>query len=100
MATDLSVEIADEQLAAEAEPLIHRMVTEEVAGKLAAQDATLWGADAESEASIRLSWTTLHETSRGLLAEIDALRAELHREGLDRIVLAGMGGSSLAPEVI
>ena len=100
MATDLSVEIADKQLAAEAEPLIQEMVADEVAGKLAAQDATLWGADAESEASIRLSWTTLHETSRGLLAEIDALRAELHGEGLDRIVLAGMGGSSLAPEVI
>ncbi|GAA2807782.1 glucose-6-phosphate isomerase [Saccharopolyspora taberi] len=100
MATETSVEISDEALAAEARPLVERLVTDAVASGLAAQDATLWGPDAESEASIRLSWTTLHETSRPLLAEIDALRAELHADGLDRIVLAGMGGSSLAPEVI
>ncbi|GAB2754407.1 glucose-6-phosphate isomerase [Salinifilum aidingensis] len=100
MATDLSVDIPDVTLAAEARPLVERLAAEEVAGKLAAGDPTLWGPAAESEASVRLSWTTLHESSRPLLAEIDALRAELHAEGLDRIVLAGMGGSSLAPEVI
>ncbi|MDI2027335.1 glucose-6-phosphate isomerase [Saccharopolyspora sp. TS4A08] len=100
MATDVSVEIADAALAAEARPLVERLTADAVAGKLAAQDATLWGPDAEPEASIRLSWTTLAESSRPLLAEIDALRAELHADGLDRVVLAGMGGSSLAPEVI
>ncbi|MEV0083380.1 glucose-6-phosphate isomerase [Saccharopolyspora sp. NPDC050642] len=100
MATETSVDIRDVALAAEARPLVEQLAADAVAGKLAAQDATLWGPDAESEASIRLSWTTLHESSRPLLAEIDALRAELHAEGLDRIVLAGMGGSSLAPEVI
>nr|WP_281353396.1 hypothetical protein [Phytoactinopolyspora mesophila] len=35
-----------------------------------------------------------------MLAEIEALQAQLRADGLDRIVLAGMGGSSLAPEVI
>ena len=44
--------------------------------------------------------STCPRTSRPLLAEIDALRAELWSEGLDRVVLCGMGGSSLAPEVI
>ena len=67
---------------------------------MAAQDATLWGPDAEQEASIRLAWVGLPVSSRPLLAEIEALRAELWQEGLDRIVLCGMGGSSLAPEVI
>ncbi|MFC7343823.1 glucose-6-phosphate isomerase [Saccharopolyspora griseoalba] len=100
MATDVSVRIADVALEAEARPLAEQLAADAVAGKLAAQDATLWGPDAEPESSIRLSWTTLHESSRPLLAEIDALRAELEAEGLDRIVLAGMGGSSLAPEVI
>jgi glucose-6-phosphate isomerase len=80
--------------------LVDTLVTESVASRIAAKDATLWGADAEPEASIRLGWTDLHETSRPLLAEIEALQAELRSEGLDRIVLAGMGGSSLAPEVI
>src|SRR5699024_8942306 len=100
LATDLSVDIPNVTLAAEARPLVERLAAEEVASKLASGDPTLWGPEAESEASVRLSWTTLHESSRPLLAEIDALRAELHAEGLDRIVLAGMGGSSLAPEVI
>ncbi|WP_433869353.1 glucose-6-phosphate isomerase [Saccharopolyspora sp. CA-218241] len=100
MATDTSVDITDEALAADAGPLVDRLAADQVAGKLAAHDPTLWGAAAESEAAVRLAWTTLHDTSRPLLAEIEALRAELQAEGLDRIVLAGMGGSSLAPEVI
>ncbi|REF35014.1 glucose-6-phosphate isomerase [Thermasporomyces composti] len=80
--------------------VLDRLVTEDVAAKLARQDPTLWGPEAESEASIRLGWVDLPRTSRPLLAQIDALRAELREEGLDHVVLAGMGGSSLAPEVI
>jgi len=71
-----------------------------VASGIAGQDPTLWGPDAQSEASIRLSWVDLAETSRPLVAQIEALRAELAAEGVDRVVLCGMGGSSLAPEVI
>ncbi|MBA3990949.1 MAG: glucose-6-phosphate isomerase [Propionibacteriales bacterium] len=71
-----------------------------VASRLAAQDPTLWGEDAESEASVRLSWISLPTSSRPLLAEVDALRAQLWSEGVDQVVLCGMGGSSLAPEVI
>lgn len=37
---------------------------------------------------------------RSLVAEITALRAEFLAEGVNHIVLCGMGGSSLAPEVI
>ncbi len=94
------VEIVDAELAERAAPLVDRLVADQAASKLAAQDATLWGPDAESEASIRLSWTTLHKSSRPLIGEIEALRTELRSEGVDRVVLAGMGGSSLAPEVI
>ncbi|MET8851598.1 glucose-6-phosphate isomerase [Amycolatopsis sp. NPDC004625] len=94
------VEIVDAALAERAAPLAEQLVADQAASKLAAQDATLWGPDAESEASIRLSWTTLHKSSRPLIGEIEALRTELRSEGVDRVVLAGMGGSSLAPEVI
>jgi glucose-6-phosphate isomerase len=79
---------------------IDRLVADRVASRLFAKDSTLWGEEAQKEASIRLSWVGLHESSRPLLAEIDALRARLWGEGLDRVVLCGMGGSSLAPEVI
>ncbi|TKG70414.1 glucose-6-phosphate isomerase [Prauserella endophytica] len=95
-----SVTIEDTALDTAAAPLLDKLVSDGVASKVGAQDATLWGAEAESEASIRLSWTTLHRSSRPLIGEIEALRTELRSEGVDRVVLAGMGGSSLAPEVI
>ena len=77
-----------------------RAVEERVASRLFEQDATLWGPEAEAEASIRLAWTTLPETSAHLVSEVAELREELHERGLTHVVLCGMGGSSLAPEVI
>jgi glucose-6-phosphate isomerase len=80
--------------------VVSTLIADQVASRLGAKDATLWGPDAEPEASIRLGWVDLPRTSRPLLAEVDALRAELWSEGVDRVLLCGMGGSSLAPEVI
>jgi len=79
---------------------VAELLSDRVASRITAQDPTLWGADAESEAAKRLSWVGLAESSRPLVAEIEALRAELADEDVDHVVLAGMGGSSLAPEVI
>lgn len=76
------------------------LVEDRVASRLFAQDATVWGAAAEPEASVRLAWTGLPRTSRPLVGEVAALREELMTDGVDRVVLCGMGGSSLAPEVI
>ena len=76
------------------------LVNDSVASRIAAQDPTLWGPAAEAESAIRLSWVGLAESSRPLVEPITALRAELLAEGVDRVVLCGMGGSSLAPEVI
>ncbi|GDY28916.1 hypothetical protein GTS_05490 [Gandjariella thermophila] len=100
MALKATVDIASSRLDAEAAPLVDALVADRVATRLAAADPTLWGPPARDEAGIRLSWTTLHKTSRPLFAEIEALRAELAADGVDRVVLAGMGGSALAPEVI
>lgn len=76
------------------------LVEERFASRLFAQDPTLWGSAAEPEASVRLAWTGLHRSSRPLVGEIAALREELSTRGVHRIALCGMGGSSLAPEVI
>ena len=76
------------------------LVRDSVASRLFAKDATLWGPEAESEASIRLSWVGLATSSRPLVGEIAALREVFAEEGIDHVVLCGMGGSSLAPEVI
>ncbi|MFH7324148.1 glucose-6-phosphate isomerase [Aeromicrobium sp. JJY06] len=82
------------------ESAVEALVAERFASRLFAEDPTLWGPEAESEAAIRLSWVTLHESSRALVPDIVALRDELRGRGVSRVVLCGMGGSSLAPEVI
>ncbi|WP_377642739.1 glucose-6-phosphate isomerase [Oryzobacter terrae] len=76
------------------------LVADRVASRLFAQDATLWGDAAVEESAKRLSWTGLARSSRHLVGEIAALKGELDEAGYDRVVLCGMGGSSLAPEVI
>ncbi|QIG40819.1 glucose-6-phosphate isomerase [Microbacterium sp. 4R-513] len=76
------------------------LVADLVASGITAADPTLWGEAAEPEASKRLGWIDAVSVSRPLVAEIVALREELRAKGVTRVVLAGMGGSSLAPEVI
>jgi glucose-6-phosphate isomerase len=98
--SQLTVDVCSPALASAAESWVDKLVAERVASALGSQDPTLWGPQAQPEAARRLAWVGLSETSRPLLATIEALRAELHADGIDRVVLAGMGGSSLAPEVI
>jgi glucose-6-phosphate isomerase len=76
------------------------LVDHEFASRLAAQDHTLWGPAAEEESAKRLGWVAPFEAARPLVEQVGQLRQELAAEGVDRVVLAGMGGSSLAPEVI
>lgn len=71
-----------------------------VASRITSLDNTLWGAEAESEAAIRLGWTEAVANSLPLIDELNELRTALHEQGVTRVVLCGMGGSSLAPEVI
>jgi glucose-6-phosphate isomerase len=98
--SELIVTAADPGLAEAVGTLRERAAGDRVAERLSGLDATLWGPDAESEARIRLGWVDLAETSRELVPRLAALRQELAADGIDRVVLAGMGGSSLAPEVI
>ncbi|MEO6309393.1 MAG: glucose-6-phosphate isomerase, partial [Leifsonia sp.] len=76
------------------------LVDDLVASGITALDPALWGAAAEDEASKRLGWTESVAISRPLVPEILALRESLLEKGVTHIALAGMGGSSLAPEVI
>lgn len=66
--------------------------------RIAAKDSTLWGLAAQDEAALRLNWVDSAKSSRVLLPELDALAARFR--AFTRVVLCGMGGSSLAPEVI
>ena len=66
--------------------------------KIAEKDATTWGPDAAQEAAIRLNWVDLPESSLALRDEVTSLAAKFADK--TRVVLCGMGGSSLAPEVL
>lgn len=81
-------------------PPVTASLTADVLARLANGDPTLWGAAATAEATVRLGWLAAPDVSRRLLPGLATLRAELAADGLDHVVLAGMGGSSLAPEVI
>jgi len=72
----------------------------EITARLAAKDPTLWGESAAKEAAIRLDWVDLPESSRALLPKLDSLSAWSRGLGHKHFILCGMGGSSLAPEVI
>lgn len=76
------------------------LVSERIASRIATKDDSLWGAASQPEASIRLGWITSASDSQALLPGIFALRDEFAAKGITRFVLCGMGGSSLAPEVI
>ena len=66
--------------------------------RLTKKDSTMWGPEAQAEAAVRLNWIDLPESSRDLLPQFDALAAK-HRNK-SNVILCGMGGSSLGPEVI
>ena len=73
---------------------------ERVEERVRLRDATLWGPPGTAEIANRLGWLTIAER---VLAEVDDLRAfadGVRGEGMRDVVLLGMGGSSLAPEVL
>lgn len=82
------------------ERIVPQLVTDLVASRIAGQDPSLWGPDAEAEAARRLGWTEAVVVSDPLVPDILALRDKLRNAGVNHFVLGGMGGSSLAPEVI
>lgn len=76
------------------------LLEDRIATRIFAKDHTLWGPDAEQESAVRLGWVEAASVSQPLVGDILELRDALKAEGVTRIVLCGMGGSSLAPEVI
>lgn len=80
--------------------ILDALVEDRVASRMFKLDASLWGTAAEEEARIRLAWTDVEPAARELVPAIESLKDEFAQRGIDRIVLCGMGGSSLAPAVI
>lgn len=85
---------------------VQRRIASLEAGNMAARlwdgDAALWTYDPKGQVEIRrrLGWLNLPETSRPRVKSIQAAADEIHQVGIRRVLLLGMGGSSLAPEVM
>lgn len=74
--------------------------TAELVDQLRAKDPTLWGPPGTPELADRLGWVDLPQTMRARLDELKAIAASAISDDTAHIVLLGMGGSSLAPEVL
>ena len=75
-------------------------LNEDVAGRLTRGDPTLWGASGTPEIAGRLGWLTIAERMLNVLDDLTAFADAVKGDGLRDVVLLGMGGSSLAPEVL
>ncbi|GAB4504875.1 MAG: bifunctional transaldolase/phosoglucose isomerase [Anaerolineales bacterium] len=89
-------------LAAPVSRRIAQLEADSVSPRLWDADASLWTTDPDGQAEVqkRLGWLRLPETSRSSLPEWGEFADQVHYEGVQRILLLGMGGSSLAPEVM
>jgi len=63
------------------------------------RDPALWSPKPVPEISDRLGWLTLPEAMQDEIEDIIAFAEAVKAEGMRHVVLLGMGGSSLAPEV-
>jgi transaldolase/glucose-6-phosphate isomerase len=63
-----------------------------------AHDHTVWKPE-PTEITNRLGWLHIAETMRANLDQLEALTASIRAEGYTDVLLLGMGGSSLAPQV-
>jgi transaldolase/glucose-6-phosphate isomerase len=81
---------------------VQAMADADVPRRLWQHDATLWTQDPAGQAEIRkrMGWLEAPANSRALLPELEALVREVQADGITHAVLLGMGGSSLAPEVL
>ncbi len=78
---------------------LRRLEAEGFARRLWARDVTLWADGPVPELADRLGWLDLPDAMLPGVGELERLAREILDDGLDRVVLLGMGGSSLAPEV-
>ncbi|CAN5148020.1 bifunctional transaldolase/phosoglucose isomerase [soil metagenome] len=97
-------ETIDSSLPDELEPLITELVqraeSERVARRIWSKDDTLWGEAGQAEVADRLGWLNAHDTYGEQIDDLEAFAMQAAEAGYTDTVLLGMGGSSLAPEVL
>ena len=75
--------------------------TEDLARRIWRKDATLWKDDEASQKVIRnaLGWLTVPDEMIGVVDELAEFADLIRQRGFQTVMVCGMGGSSLCPEV-
>ncbi len=74
----------------------------EVVQRIRRKDASLWKSDEDNAKIIRnsLGWLTVADEMVGVVPELVAFADEIRSRGFQHVMVCGMGGSSLCPEVL
>jgi glucose-6-phosphate isomerase len=83
----------------EVEERLRRIAREDVVGRIWRHDHTVWKDD-PTEISDRLGWLSVAGEMHDRVDDLEAFADRAADDGLETAVLLGMGGSSLAPEVL
>jgi len=75
------------------------MVSDPIVARIWARDHTVWQDD-PAEVANRLGWLDCPADMTARLPEFAALAEQVRADGIDHVLLLGMGGSSLYPEVL
>ena len=97
MSVTLQIEPGDHRAAIEAR--LSAWSKDQFGARLWARDPTLWFTEPQPELENRLGWLGLPSGMASVMSGLEPFRTELRARGISRIVVLGMGGSSLAPEV-
>jgi transaldolase / glucose-6-phosphate isomerase len=90
------------QLADSVTRRLSALEADSVAARLWMHDPTLWVKDPkeQAEVQIRLGWLHSIEDARKRMDGYLSFAKQVHDEGIDRVLVIGMGGSSLTAEVL
>ena len=73
---------------------------EDVARRVWHKDESLWGGPGVPEIGNRLGWLTIAQRMLDQCGSLTQFADDVRADGIQSVILCGMGGSSLAPEVM
>jgi transaldolase/glucose-6-phosphate isomerase len=94
----VSAQVGD--LAEKASEAILQLADAGAPRKLLSKDPTLYPEGQRETAKIRMGWIDLPQSMLGRVRELTEFSRGLSEQGIRRLVLVGMGGSSLFPDVL
>ncbi len=90
------------KLSAQVKTKVEELDKKDLVGKVYRHDPTLWADSLEGHEIIqkRLGWLHLPDEGLGLVSELSNFVEKCRQDGMEKVLLLGMGGSSLAAETM